>query len=92
MEVIEIKFFLVKTCTPNPSSNKNDLTVDYEVSSANSAYLFVTNVLNNGRSNYNSNLTNNTVQPPLTNLTPGNYQIYLVGKVVIQDSKPITIY
>ncbi|MFT5666618.1 MAG: hypothetical protein ACI9DK_000803 [Vicingaceae bacterium] len=92
MKVVEVNDFFSENLYPNSGSNQNYLTGDYEVLSANSAYLIVMNVLNNGSSNYILNLTNNTDQLPLSNLMPGNYQIYLVCKWIIQDSKRLSIY
>ena len=91
-KVVEVNDFFIENLYPNPSSNQNYLTLDYEASNAQSAYLVIMNLLTNSISNYILNLTNKTVQVPLNNLTSGNYQVYLVCDGIIQDSKPLTIY
>ena len=92
IKVVEVNDFFIENLYPNPTSSQNYLTLDYEASNAQSAYLVIMNLLTNSSSNYILNLTNNTVQVPLNNLVSGNYQVYLVCDGIIQDSKPLTIY
>ncbi len=90
-KVVTVKHFFISEVYPNPTNNQSSVTVNYEASAANSAYLVLTNMSTNVSITYVLNLSHSTFSIQTSNLTPGSYQLQLNCNGQFQDSKTVII-
>ncbi|KAA3645245.1 MAG: T9SS C-terminal target domain-containing protein [Bacteroidetes bacterium] len=90
-KTVVIKEQYISHLYPNPSSNQSQLTVEYEASTASSAYL---QVLNSGQTVIANHILHPKQQQTsinISNLNQGNYILRLICDGVLVDAKVLTV-
>lgn len=85
LEVNENSPFSLNTLVPNPANSQ--VTVTYDVTTASSAYLKITNIATNSTNNYILDTNTSQVTVNLSNYAQGVYTVTLVCNGVVVSSK-----
>lgn len=88
--VIEVNPYFLEEIYPNPATSA--VTINYEATEANSAYLMVYNTATgNSSNNYILNTSNNNINLNLSSYNTGIYTVILVCDGQIVDAKQLSI-
>jgi hypothetical protein len=88
--VIEVNPYFLEEIYPNPATSA--VTINYEATEANSAYLMVYNTATgNSTNNYILNTSNNNINLNLSSYNTGIYTVILVCDGQIVDAKQLSI-
>ncbi len=86
---VDVRQFWINSLSPNPAIN--NVTVNFEVSSANSAYLMIMNQTFTTSNNYIVNMLQDNLTIDISNYQPGVYTVILICDGIAVDAKQLVI-